>query len=380
MLNFIKYNMKSLILQQRNLFILLVLVQVFSVIVITFSYGVVNNYNVKVDEAEGTSLMYETGVKLKDELEREGIDVVARFDLDKVYSFFGEILPVIENKLDYFFVLGILGDGDGTLIFSSNGYSNRKLTVSTQLKERTYIKSGENFNEKDMNSSEKIVLASKDLAEGTEYVVLDGDRYAIKGVLGTEGMDGAVYVPYYAIPKKTEIKSLSLILKKPLLESEHNYIGEKLTKYFGNLIHIPEFDGVNNESNNKVYRDIMVITVLLIFVCALNYCIIYRYLLEKRRRVFAVTRMCGCSKYKAGIVYMTELLSISVITLLAGQIIYDKLILSEATAMFEYIGYFYGISTYIKLSLIYVAVLFAAYTMLVVKFVRKTPASLIREV
>ena len=102
------------------------------------------------------------------------------------------------------------------------------------------------------------------------YVVLGGEKYEVKGVLTNKGLSDAFFITYGAIPNDAKIISSSLLLEKPLLKSEYDAIAEALEECFGDKIIIPEFNGVINESNNRVYRDIIFVSVILIFVFAID--------------------------------------------------------------------------------------------------------------
>lgn len=378
MLYYIKQNFKNLFTNQKELAVLLIIVQFFSVIVIIFSYGVSNHYNIKTDAVEGSSLVYEITKKSNDELINLGYSTENIMTHDQTNAFLNDILPFLENKLDYFFVLSKCDD---IILMSSNGYINGEYTVSSQLQRKVSKDNGENFTDKDMNSGEKVVLAPSNLVDEKGYVTIRNEQYFAKGITNIAGMGCEVFIPYKSLPSDATISSISLILTKPLLEDEYHYIAKIAKNYFGEeVINITEFEGINNESQNRVYRDIIVITALLIIVCAINYCIIYRYILEKRRRMFAISRICGCTKYKANIVYMVELLGISFVTLIIGIFTYAKFILPEAVHIFEYIELFYNSNVYVNISIAYMTVLFLTYSILIMRFVRQTPVSLIREV
>lgn len=372
MLGYVKTSLKNLLSKSYLSIILLILVQLFAVIVIVFSYGIVNHYNTKVDEVEGVSLLYEFNRS------DEAYDNDIYMNIHQTKKVFKEILPMLENKLDYFFVSGW---SDDKLLLCSTDYKNGRYTLSSQLLNKTGIRDGGSmFTEEEVANGEKCVLIADEMNDGSGYIMLNGEKYKVKGIMANEAMSFEFYVPYGAIPENTSIIQLSLILEKPLLESEYKIIAESLEKYMGDTVKIPEFDGVMNESNNRVYRDIIVVSVALIFVFAIDYCIIYRYILEKRRRIFAVSRICGGSKLKISIAYMIELLGLSFITLVAGIYIFHTFVLQKSVEWFEYINIYCNIEAYKRLGMIYMAVLFAAYLVLVMRFVKKTPVSLIKEV
>ncbi len=370
MLKFLRSNLKHTFNNQRGLALLLVIVQIFSVLVIVFSYGVINHYNFKVNEKESTTLEYNF-YTIEDE---EGYG--RWVSKDKLDLFMKKVLPFLEDKLDYFFVMGVVGD---YYFQCSSGYKNGKYIVSRQIKEGMGLKEEEKFINEQMNSSDKIMIGSNEILDEDGYATIDGVDYKVIGTVEHFG-NVDVMVPYKVLPSNTKVFYISLLLEMPLWESEYNYIADMITESFGATFIIPEFEGVVNESSNKVYRDIMLVVGFVIFVCAVNYCIMYRYMLEKRRREFAITRICGCSRVNAGLVYMIELLGTSVITLVIGEMLFHYCILPAAKEYFYYIGMFYSGGVYMTISAIYIGLLFLTYLVLICRFVRKTPVSLIREV
>lgn len=375
MFDFLFNNVKHSIINQRLMTCLLVIVQLFSVIVITFSYGIINHYNFKIDEKESTTLIYDfKGINSGGKTEEERYRYV---DMESMDKFLKEVLPFVENKLDYFYITGPF---DGLRIQCSSGYKMGAFKLSTQLDSRIGVIKGEKFTNSQMNSDENIMIAREADVDSDWCMQIEGETYKAVGLLSEAYRDNAIFVPYKAIPANTKIFYISLLLTEPLFESEYNEIVSMIKDNFGDTLNIPEFEGIVNESSNRVYKDIMFVTGFLILVCAVNYCIMYRYMLDKRRREFAISRICGCSKYKAGIVYMIELVGVSAVTLVVGLLMYHHFILPKAVEKFNYIGLFYGRNVYMTIAGVYMGILSIAYIVLIWRFIRKTPAALVREV
>lgn len=375
MFDFLFNNVKHSIINQRLMTCLLVIVQLFSVIVITFSYGIINHYNFKIDEKESTTLIYDfKGINSGGKTEEERYRYV---DMESMDKFLKEVLPFVENKLDYFYITGPF---DGLRIQCSSGYKMGAFILSTQLDSRIGVIKGEKFTNSQMNSDENIMIAREADVDSDWCMQIEGETYKAVGLLSEAYRDNAIFVPYKAIPANTKIFYISLLLTDPLFESEYNEIVSMIKDNFGDTLNIPEFEGIVNESSNRVYKDIMFVTGFLILVCAVNYCIMYRYMLDKRRREFAISRICGCSKYKAGIVYMIELVGVSAVTLVVGLLMYHHFILPKAVEEFNYIGLFYGRNVYMTIAGVYMGILSIAYIVLIWRFIRKTPAALVREV
>ena len=266
------------------------------------------------------------------------------------------------------------------MIECSSGYEKGIFKLSTQLDSRIGVIEGEMLTDEQMNSSEKIMVAQQSAVDSNWCIQVDGETYRAVGLLSKVYAERSIFIPYKAIPENTKFYFVSFILTEPLFESEYSEIVSMVKDAFGDTLNIPEFEGIVNESSNRVYKDIMFVTGFLILVCAVNYCIMYRYMLDKRRREFAISRICGCSKYKAGIVYMIELVGVSAVTLVVGLLMYHHFILPKAVEEFNYIGLFYGRNVYMTIAGVYMGILSIAYIVLIWRFIRKTPAALVREV
>lgn len=372
MLRQVKLNIRGLVQRERGMALLFVVVQIVSVIAIFFSYGVINHFNTKTESAEGTSLSVALEVFRENGNEHLKPSVVQ--------DVLDNIIPIIENKIEYLFTAGFCDDGVG--LFMSTGYKDRRFTLSKNVEGNIQgsLKSGRVFNDKELQTGAHVALATEDISNGKDQIVLGGETYECIGVMGVYGLDNTVYVPYRALPEKSRIVYISIQLTHPLLETEYDAMVEKIRMFAGDSIVIPEFDGIRNNSTVRVYNDLIVVTVVLIFVCAINYCILYRYILEKRRRTFAISRICGATRIKSIAIYMIELLSVSLVTLAVGIVVYIKLLLPIFEKYFEYIGYYHSFNDNLTIVLAYVVTLFVTFFTLVVKFVSTSPANLLRGV
>lgn len=296
---------------------------------------------------------------------------------DEMESFFDEFIPVIENKIEAIFYMGF---SEGISVIMSTGYENDRFVLSPVLNNSVEkaLDAGRMFNGEELQSGACVAVACDDVFEGADVFVVDGEAYKRIGTIKGEVYSNTMYVPYKAVPDDCEIVYFSINLTKPLLETEYNAMASLIRKYIGNKVDIPQFDGIKNTSFVRVYNDLIVVTVVLVFVCAVNYCIIYRYILEKRRKTFAISRICGCTRAKATAIYMIELLSISLITLGVGVIIYLKFFMPKAVKYFEYIEYYHTFQDNMQVAIIYIVALFITYFVLVVRYVSASPANLLR--
>ena len=169
-------------------------------------------------------------------------------------------------------------------------------------------------------------------------------------------------------------------MSEPLLETEYRELEEIVESTFDGKAYCGEFHGIKNENQYRVYRSIIAILVAFVVMSGVNYSIIFSHILDKRRRMLAVSRVCGCTGIKSIIIYMVEIMSVSLITMAGGMLIFIYGILPKIKSTFEYIEYYLNTKVYIELALIYIGILIVIYLILVLRYTGKTPVRLMKEV
>lgn len=368
-MHYIKLNIVDFIKKQKFLFAILIFSQVLSVILVFSSYGIINHFDVKVQEVEGTSLRLD--------FSRTGEQCAT---VENCRNFLNVILPVIECKLDYFFIFGF---NNGIAIESETDYSEGKYIISETYQEfvEKLISEGRYFTDEEISKGKNVAIIGNEIESNDGIVNISGEDYNVVGKFYNERLENDwIFVPYTSFPEDIGLRHITIYLEKPLLESEYNAIYDAAVKYVGDVFEIPEFDGVNNSSDKRVYRDIIFVAILFIILSVINYCIMYEYILQMRKDKLAIYRICGCRRKKAFFIYMSEILGESLILLVIGVAVFKTLVLPKLSGIFEYIIYFFETETYVKISLIYVCTMIIAYGVLVLRYIKDTPVEMIKEV
>lgn len=364
----LKLNIKEMF-RQRFLLGLLIFIELTSVILIMFSYGVINHFNTKTKEVEGTSMYYVIG-HIDDELQDP--------QPAEVKAFISSAIPIVSSKLERVYFGGFNRKSDEGVSYDCiSDYRNGKL-IPVSL--AGGIGEGRGFEDTDADTAEKIALVPETYE--SDEINIAGQQFRCIGKYKVNMYSPAsrVYIPYYAFPENNiEVLGVTMRFTKPLTLNEHNKLAQLAAKYVPQY-EFPEFDGIDNESDNRVYRSIIGVAIVFMAISAINYCIMYKHILAKRRRILAVSRICGCTGTRASIVYFIELYGLSVILLVIGLLIFHCAILPAASGTFEYMSAYMTTKTYLKISGIYLGMLLVVYVILIGRFVRKTPAELIRSV
>lgn len=296
----------------------------------------------------------------------------------EVKAFISSSIPIVSSKLERVFFAGFDRESDEDLSYDCiSDYRNGKL-IPVSL--AGGIGEGRGFEDTDADTTEKIAIVPE--TQGTDEIYIAGERFKCIGKykVNMYSVGSSVYIPYYSFPEKNlEVIGVTMRFSKPLTRDEHNKLAQFAAKYVPQY-EFPEFDGIDNENDNRVYRSVIGVAIAFIAISAINYCIMYKHILTKRRRILAVSRICGCTGAKASMVYFIELYGLSVILLVIGLLIFHYAILPAASGTFEYMSAYMTTKTYLKISGIYLGMLLVVYVILIGRFVRKTPAELIRSV
>ncbi len=376
MFHYIKKDLQYMLKNEKTLLLFIFLVQLISVVVVFFSYGVINHYNTKVGVVEDRALSYEFQVV--------GNNFITK---DEVEGFYESVIASMDVKFERIYVMGKGG------IMSDGGYNieEKEYVVPTILINNVLYKYLDTDNTRfdtdvenviqQFESDKKVALVGSDILPEEDTIVLCDEEYTIIGMFEEDSpYCDVIEIPFSKLPEKLEIAYIYISFTRPMLEPEYDVLSGAVNLYLGDKVEMPEFNGIKNENEYRVYRSIMLILAVFIFMCGVNCCIVYSHLLNKRRRMFSVSRICGCTKIKAAVIYLMELLFMSVVPLSIGMILFIKVVMPMSESMFEYMRYYLNTRVYIEIALMYLVVLLITYLSLVVHFVKKTPVALIKEV
>ena len=377
MWHYILKDFKSMFKTQRFLVILLISIQLISTIIIFFAYGVTNHYNTQIGVTEGTDLSYDI----------QPVDLEKKFTYDEIINFHNAIIEQFEHKLEvyavglgeekekYLCITAIVRYVDGEYTVASNTFCERAGLI--YMDESADIYNSNEYIIEQFDKGSKVMLIPDEKFEGQEYVKFFGDEYKVIGVLKNVPLG---YIPFKCLPKNADYNCVIINLSEPLLETEYRELEEIVESTFDGKAYCGEFHGIKNENQYRVYRSIIAILVAFVVMSGVNYSIIFSHILDKRRRMLAVSRVCGCTGIKSIIIYMVEIMSVSLITLAGGMLIFIYGILPKIKSTFEYIEYYLNTKVYIELALIYIGILIVIYLILVLRYTGKTPVRLMKEV
>ncbi len=218
-----------------------------------------------------------------------------------------------------------------------------------------------------------ITSYTRTLSDGEKYITINGEKYEIR-ILDSSldkprnytykddeiDITDRAFIPLTSLPDDLELNMLLedtpilLNLNKAVTRSQYNDIQSCLADATQNRAALPpvEFTEVGEI---YYYRTVLLISVVIAVLTAINMAILYRYILQRRSSDLAVMRICGCSKVRAIVMYLTECMLVNIPLFALTEIFYHKLIMPRLAKVFENMAGAYSFKIYAAVFLIYLA-------------------------
>lgn len=306
LLNFIKNNSK--------VFIILILTQIITLL------GYFSAFNFYLESLNENKSYYEDSrtfsVEITDTTNLESrLDKVinSEYDIQRMYTFtLSSELDIAQNKKTQ----NIYGDFE-------NDETNIKMFCGDYYGETvrySKISIGSYFDINDSSNSDNNIVIS---SEG--YFVYDiGEKYIINGesynIIGISS-DTNYYIPYKTLVNNNlPITGINIILKNEISNDKADTFASYLASIFDTeKVYVPKI-----EYGNAVnyYNFLMVFLGLVFALSILNFVYIYRYILDKRKKQYAIFRIYGCTKLRGIFMYTAEALIISTVSYIFTSLLY----------------------------------------------------------
>lgn len=128
----------------------------------------------------------------------------------------------------------------------------------------------------------------------------------------------------------------------------------------------------------KNIKQFMIISVVVALLCAINFSVLYKYILTKRRKTLAIFRVSGFTTRKARRLYIAEIMLISVPLFALCTILYDKLMLPRLGKIFEHLVPAYSSVVYLTLFAIYTLIIYIVLNTMISNYISRTPVNLLK--
>jgi hypothetical protein len=177
-----------------------------------------------------------------------------------------------------------------------------------------------------------------------DHILLNGKKYKIIG-------KQSIYADLPMIPI-TSLKEDTIIFDFISFEfghgvnsEEYNELKQAVEENFGELASL---ETLNLPDNDKVYlyNTIIIVSVFIALISGINFAILYRYILQSREKSLRILRICGMTKQKGIIYFITECILLVTPAYLSAVLVFAGIFLPKAGSWFYYMQKSYPMTVY----------------------------------
>ena len=322
----------------KRIYLTLIISQIISILLLFLSYGIFGSFNLSQKE-------YETSQKQMWAVFEEDVCI------EELKPVLYEVLNDVENKLDYFFV-GSVNDS-GYEVSVHNEYNSGSLSFSRTISDNIPLLLGRFPTEYEMNAGANVVVSSYKYEIGT-IIELGEEEYEIIGIVDNPENENYIGISLEALPNTQYVYMVSLYFDRYPSISDYELFKSKLESTFGNNVKLGEFEAADIEQIIAM-KSIVVISVIVGIVAALDTALLYGYIMEKRRKQVAIMGIVGANRIQRVLINELEMLLITVTTSIIGLILFRYIFEGLIQKMYENIMEIYYSKVYFMMLVIYIA-------------------------
>ena len=372
-----KYILKNIIKFIRDdtlIFFLILLTVVMSSFMLNFSYGVYQNYEMKKEgsseEQKSIYIEYTYNIERIDIGHPAGMYKLADYDGNTVTI---KMLKNCLSKIDDS-VLNEIESIHTQASFYNNAlmlhflFGEGKFMINEAFGDRA-VASGRYFTQEDFDENSKVALAfdyeninvgdnplTEEMLYDDNHIKLGNELYEIIGY--HRATVDSPLIPITALPEDTTVwNALIIEFKDNINLYQYMEISDAVEECFGNLayvrpVELPDIDTI------RLYNTIIIIAVIISVIAAVNFAILFRYILRKRQQQIACMRVCGLKYYKTVLYYLGECMLIALPVYILTTLCFAKWILPWMSDFYRY-----GFRTYNRMVYIYLFGIYFAISM-----------------
>ena len=376
-------NIKSFFINNFIIFILLVISTITSAIVIFFSYGVYQNYNTILSYKEDDLSDDYIGINYVN----TGSEYVTKRDLLNCLSEIDDISNELREQIIQYDVEGIIDNNSYEFKFL---YCDGKFKVAEEFKEN--LKKYDNLTEgtywSDYEEANGICVALiSDPAVFGEISALDSIKYVNKLKIGGKIYDiigkqawnekGAMF-PFSTVADEQLLTSTLISFNSAVSVKTYNQIRDVFNNYMGDKAVFEEIRTIDKDTY-YTYKTVILISVFIALIAAINFMILYRYIMSTRKRTTAIFRILGLTPAKLNFMNMSECIILIVPFFILGMVLYQTVFLPRLHTYFVYMQDAYTPFVYFLLFVIFISVSLIVIGIMLLVMSRKRILELIKD-
>ena len=375
-MQYIIKNYRYFMKKEKTIFLLAMACIIISTFILHFAYGLYQNKNSNLDNEPN---MYVDGKSkwIEFEFNKEAGKEVTRGDLTHCLEKLSKNMDLVQANgnsdftlficyadLDWNFpidlesTLRVIITEDGieapTIIFENMLSSGQDLSGYWTNKDEEEgnkvcvfpVNDGIITDEKGVTWPEYSVALNKD---GTASI--NGTKYS---VIGYSSWIHCPMMPFSSLDENTPIKRGYFAFVEEVTGKNFDYISQLFIDELG-ADRVTVDDSLSYRKDIKYnYRTVLIMAAIMCVLVAMNYMVLYTYLLERRKRTTSILRICGMARWKGCLMNMGECILLTVPFYLISATIYGCIVLPRIREYFTRMQGAYNFKIYIALFGIYI--------------------------
>lgn len=215
------------------------------------------------------------------------------------------------------------------------------------------------------------------LLEGDDTLVFRSVSYEVVGGSAT-ALDSMI-IPFQAVPDDFVYDDVVIFTFDGVLtRATYNDIVTTASIYMPDALTFPELNLSDNDTIS-IFDNIIAIAILISIFSALNFVLLYQFILKKRTHDMAILRVCGCGKLRLFCMYIGECLCISIPFYLIGTALYYLLLRFVLQSIYPYISEVHSFKMYIMIFAIYILAVVLVVAIMILSHINKSIVGQLKE-
>ena len=373
-MKYIFLNIKNLAKNEKFIFIVMIICIFVSAWIMTFSYGLYQNYHTMRIEGETDSKEIFPEIAEGETLTQDDVKKYIDALSDDVLSKMNVI--VCSATIEYEHLNATIDESNnGKIIYTSNPAEDMVVSRFTasggEYKSSAYIAdiwqksamvvSGHLLTDEEESAGVRCAMVCDEwinnpsyanLMEDNDTIVLFGEKYSIVGTHSSNG----IIVPFLSLPSNTELSSFGLSFENAISRKSYDELKQCANIVLPGKLIFPELPFPDEESI-YIYNNIMLISALIAALSVINFALLYDFIFKKRRRQLAIMQICGCTPARSWGICLGECCVVCVPIFLLGMLTYIPFMRGFLSGIFIYMEAAYTPAIYAAIFAIYMIVM-----------------------
>jgi hypothetical protein len=204
-----------------------------------------------------------------------------------------------------------------------------------------------------------------------------GKDYTVIGTEG-DGLINEILVPFNSVSDDLTFGFIDIMVSDALTTPVYEELRCCFEAVYGDRVEFPQLETVD-VTEVRYYNSVMAIAVIIAVISAVNLAVLFRYILSSRSKALSVMRIYGCTKNRARLMYLAEIMGVSAVIYWICAGLYSVLLLPWLTNFYQYIKEAYTPRTYLYMFGIYMGSIYISANIMTLVHLHKAPALMLKE-